>query len=196
MKEAEPTVNPPAPLIGPATSSPYLRCHLTGGVGAGTKQPRMKAPDQEQLVRRRGRQAGIAVFGVIVAGITAWWTSQILLQVWPSAPETATVECRPALRDLLVSVSVARKAAAEEVGGEQASLQAFRNSLASAWEKRPALDRACAGDARAEAMLRDIDELRYAEEHAVRYEAVRLSPERKRASAIAEELGGAAVGPN
>jgi hypothetical protein len=156
----------------------------------------MKAPDREELVRRRGRRAGIAVFGVIVAGVTAWWTLQIILQVWPSAPDTTAVECRPALRDLLASVSTARNVAAQEIGGEQASLDAFRSSLAAAWKKRPALDRACAGDARAEVMLREIDELRYAEEHAVRYEAVRLSPERKRASAIAEELGGAAVGPN
>jgi hypothetical protein len=100
------------------------------------------------------------------------------------------------LRDLLASVSTARSAAAQETGGEQASLDAFRNSLAIAWKKRPALDRACAGDVRAKLMLREIDELRYAEEHAVRYEAVRLSPERKRASALADELGGAAVGPN
>jgi hypothetical protein len=158
----------------------------------------MKAADPKELVRRRGRRAGIAVFGVIVAGVTAWWTSQIILQVWPrpSESEASAVECRPALRDLLASVSTARAVAAQETESEQASLEAFRNSLAGAWKKRPLLDRACAGDARAQVMLREIDELRYAEEHAVRYEAVRLSPERKRATAIAEELGGAAVGPN
>jgi hypothetical protein len=156
----------------------------------------MKAHDPQEQVRRRGRRAGIAVFGFIVAGVTAWWTSQIIFQVWPRTPDATAVECRPALRDLLASVSTARHVAAQETGGEQASLDAFRSSLAAAWQKRPALERACAGDARAEIMLREIDELRYAEEHAVRYEAVRLSPERKRATVIAEELGGAAVAPN
>jgi hypothetical protein len=103
---------------------------------------------------------------------------------------------RRAGRKQATRAETARNVAAQETGGEQASLDAFRSSLAAAWQKRPALERACAGDARAEVMLREIDELRYAEEHAVRYEAVRLSPERKRATALAEELGGAAVGPN
>jgi hypothetical protein len=88
-------------------------------------------------------------------------------------------------------VSRARQAAAAQEAGEKAALQAFRHALGPSWTSRPALDRACASDRQALTSLREIDELRYAEEHAVRYEAVRLARQRKRARAIAELLGAA-----
>jgi len=146
-------------------------------------------PDPLERLRRRGRRAGLVVFGVLVAAVTAWWSIQIMLQVWaPEVPPLAQ-PCRPAVLQLLQGVTQARQAAAAEVGGEKAALHAFRRVLEPSWSTRPALDKACAGDAEALASLREIDELRYAEEHAVRYEAVRLARQRKRAIAIAELLG-------
>lgn len=142
-----------------------------------------------ERARRRGRRAGLVVFGVLVASVTAWWSIQILQQVWAPAAPALTEPCRVALRGLLEGVNGARRAAAAEVGGEKASLRAFREALGPSWSTRPALDQACAGDAEAMTALREIDELRYAEEHAVRYEAVRLARQRKRARAIAEQLG-------
>ncbi len=152
-------------------------------------------PDPREVARRRGRRAGIAVFGVIVASVTAWWSLQIIRQVWAPEAPALTTSCRTALRDLLEAVSRARQAAAGEMGGEQASLRAFREALGPEWKARPAIDDACRDDARAMSMLEEIDELRYAEEHAVRYEAVRLARERKRALGIAEELGAAPESP-
>jgi hypothetical protein len=129
------------------------------------------------------------VFGVVVASITAWWSLQIIRQVWAPNPPALALACRSAVRGLIDAVGRARQAAAAEMGGEQASLHAFREALGPEWKARPAVDTACAGDRDARKMLEEIDELRYAEEHAVRYEAVRLARERKRARAIAEELG-------
>ena len=155
----------------------------------------MKAEAPLERARRRGRRAGIAVFGTLVVSATAWWTSQILRQVWPSVGSVGDIECRPALRELLTALDRARGAAAAETGGEQESLRVFRSSLGAPWQARPALDVACESDARAKEMLIEIDELRYAEEHAVRYEAVRLARQRTRARAIADELGGVPESP-
>src|SRR5687767_9265923 len=146
-------------------------------------------PDPLERVRRRGRRAGLLVFGVLVASVTAWWSIQILQQVWAPHHPALDRPCRDALGGLLQGVTRARQAAAAEEGGEKAALGAFRGALGPAWTTRPALDQACAGDRDALASLREIDELRYAEEHAVRYEAVRLARQRKRARVIAEQLG-------
>jgi len=144
--------------------------------------------DRLERLRRRGRRAGLVVFGVLVASVTAWWSVQIMRQVW-APPVRLTLPCRPAMAELLRGVTRARQAAAAEDGGEKAALRAFRQALEPSWATRPALDQACAGDSEALKALSDIDELRYAEEHAVRYEAVRLARQRKRARAIAALLG-------
>jgi len=48
------------------------------------------------------------------------------------------------------------------------------------------LDSVCGQDPKARAALTEIDALRYAEEHAVRYEAVGLAPQRRRVQALNE----------
>ena len=131
-----------------------------------------------------GRRIGIGVFGLIVSAATAIWTVQILLAVFAPPVIAVAKECRGGTRDLLGAVRRARLAAAAETGGERAALGRFRIALEPEWNTRASLDTACSSDPQASAALTEIDALRYAEEHAVRYEAVGLAPQRRRAQAL------------
>jgi hypothetical protein len=134
--------------------------------------------------QRLGRRIGIAVFGLIVSGATASWTIQILFAVFAPPVQAVATECRGGTRGLLVAVRRARLAAASESGDERAALGRFRAALEPEWNTRTSLDSICRSDANARAALKEIDALRYAEEHAVRYEAVGLAPQRRRVKAL------------
>ena len=97
-------------------------------------------------------------------------------------------ECRPGVEALMASIPTARNAAAEGPGGERAALDRFRRSLAPVWAQRAALTAACAGDADAQAGLQAVDELRYAEENHVRYEAAEVTKRRRQAAEIRQRL--------
>jgi hypothetical protein len=91
-----------------------------------------------------------------------------------------------------LAIRRARGAAAEEITGERPALQRFRDALSPEWQSRGAVSQSCQGDPAAIAALSDLDALRYAEEHAVRYEAVALAKQRRRSDAIRRELTGPA----
>ena len=137
-------------------------------------------------VRRTGRRLGIAVFALIVGGATTIWTVQILYAVFAPPIQNVAQDCRAGSLDLLRAVRRARLAAASESGDERAALARFRAALDPEWSARTSLEALCAHDAKEHAALTDIDALRYAEEHAVRYEAVGLAPLRRRAQALHE----------
>jgi hypothetical protein len=139
-------------------------------------------------VRRNGRRAGIVVFSLIVVAATATWTTEILLAVFKPKVLAVATECRTGTRQLLLAVRRARMAAASETGDERAALARFRASLEPEWSTRTGLDAVCRADPKAQAALTEIDALRYAEEHAVRYEAVGLAPQRRRVQALYETL--------
>jgi len=134
--------------------------------------------------QRLGRRIGIAVFGLIVGGATANWTIQILYAVFAPPVFAVAKECRGGTIDLLTAVRRASLAAAAESGDERAALGRFRAALEPEWSRRASLDSVCAKDHQAQAALAEIDALRYAEEHAVRYEAVGLAPQRRRVQAL------------
>jgi hypothetical protein len=133
---------------------------------------------------RLGRRIGIAVFALIVGGATAIWTIQILYAVFAPPVLAVAKECRGGTRDLLLAVRRASLAAAAESGDERAALERFRGTLEPEWSRRASLDSLCRADPKARAALAEIDALRYAEEHAVRYEAVGLAPQRRRVQAL------------
>ena len=153
---------------------------------------------QEDQLRRRGRFVGRAVPALVVISLTVLWTYQIVVQVFfrnGSTGQTAGQSmdselggCRPGVRRLIQSVREARRAAAAESGGERAALRRFRDALGPAWAKRAQIGRDCNGDAAATRALRQVDLLRYAEEHAVRYEVQELAERRRRIRAIEVEL--------
>jgi hypothetical protein len=137
---------------------------------------------------RAGRRLGLLVFALPVAGATAILTAQIVQQVFWPAPGAQPNDCRAAVLGLDLAIRRARVAAAEEIHGERPALERFRSALGPEWRSREATARACQGDPAAIAALSDLDALRYAEEHAVRYEAVALAKQRRRSDAIRREL--------
>ena len=138
--------------------------------------------------RKRGRTIGLVVFTVIVTTFTAVCAFQILQQAWAKPDVHVEVECRAGMTQLIAAVRRARTAASQ-VGGERAALATFRDSLLPEWGMRPALDERCAADPEALRGLGEIDRLRYAEEHALRYEALDVASRRTRVQAIETKLG-------
>ena len=141
-----------------------------------------------ERVLKRARRLGIATFGVVVAAFTAICSFQIIRDVWFAEAPPAESRCRAGLRDLMAAVEAGRHAASSERGERQA-LDVFRDTLRPAWRKHESLRAACRDDKRARAALSAIDRLRYAEEHAVRYEANDLTLRRQRVRALEQELG-------
>ncbi len=141
-----------------------------------------------ELVRRRGRTAAIAVFFAITTVFTVVCSAEIIVQVWWPEISGPAPECRPELAKLFDSVPAARKAAAEGPGGEKAAIDRFRRALRPAWASRPALTGACAGDQEAAQALRAVDALRYAEENHVRHEAAELTRRRRDAAKFRQKL--------
>ncbi|MGC4088278.1 MAG: hypothetical protein QM756_10330 [Polyangiaceae bacterium] len=152
-------------------------------------------PTARSRAARLGRRLGILAFALPVAGATFIWTLQIFQQVfW--AEHTARGDCRSEVLSLERALQRARRAAADEPRGERAALDQFRRALFPEWQTRSGLEQVCQSDRTALQALSDIDALRYAEEHAVRYEAVALAKQRRRADAIRRELLGHSASPS
>jgi hypothetical protein len=67
-------------------------------------------------------------------------------------------------------------------------MQRFREALLPEWSARGGLGVRCQGDREATMALGEVDRLRYAEEHALRYEALDVAGRRRAVAAIAEKL--------
>jgi hypothetical protein len=123
----------------------------------------------------------------VVATFTVVCTLQIFEQVW-EAPAPCASECRTGIAELIAAVRRARTAAANGTGGEREALQRFREALLPEWSMRPGLGVRCKGDREATFALGAVDRLRFAEEHALRYEALDVAHRRLQVEAIAERL--------
>lgn len=134
-----------------------------------------------QRRRRIGQRAGIVVFALLVSGSTLIWTIEILTTVWGSAPPSPA-GCSAGTAKLQQAVERARLAYALEEGDEdeRAALARYRGALEPEWDERKAIEAACRDDAAGRKRLKDVIALRYAEEHAVRYESLGLAPLRRR----------------
>ncbi len=139
-------------------------------------------------VRRIGRRVGIVVFALFVSVPTLVWTFQIMEELFFRPTGPAPANCEVGLLGLLRAVDRARAAARKENAGERHSLERFRAALDPEWSSRPALDGLCRGAPEDARRLREVDALRYAEEHAVRYEATALAGQRQRARELEHEL--------
>jgi len=142
----------------------------------------------ETRAERLGRRIALVVFALLVSGITLTWTAQIVRQTFFPTGTAASSACRPGVLSLIEAVRRARHAADAETGGERAAVARFRASLAPEWDAREALGAACRGDAMGERALREVDRLRYAEEHATRYEAVDLTRRRREVATLEKQL--------
>lgn len=128
------------------------------------------------------------LFAAIVSTFTLVCSVQILTAVFSDGTEPAPLECRKGILKLIAAVERARQAAAAESGGEREAIFRFRRALEPEWQWRPGLTARCADDRSALRALGEVDRLRYAEENAVRHEALDLAPRRRRVQALQKDL--------
>jgi hypothetical protein len=138
--------------------------------------------------RRIGRRIGLALFAAFVSVPTLIWTFQIMRALFFPPLGPAFASCESGLRGLLQALERARVAGRSEELGERESMDRFRAALLPEWNQRPALEAQCRTSTTDGERLRSIDALRYAEEHAVRYEATALAGQRQRARKLELEL--------
>ena len=134
-----------------------------------------------------GRRIGNVVFGSLFAAATAMWSLEILTTVWSGAAPSPE-GCAAGTASLERAVTRARTAYDAHSGeeDERAALTRFREALLPEWAEEKAIDAACRADAAGKLRLKDVVALRYAEEHAVRYESQGLAPLRRRLRGTSE----------
>lgn len=144
------------------------------------RQPRNALTPLERS-RLKGRRIGAAIFASIFTAATLWWSVQILTAVWGTAPPSPA-GCAGGTASLERAIERARLAYANLAGDEdeRTALTRYRKALEPEWTERKAVEAACKGDPAGKKRLKDVVALRYAEEHAVRYESLGLAPLRRR----------------
>ena len=138
--------------------------------------------------KKLGKRIGVVIFAVFVSVPTAVWTVQIMRAVWSPPPGPAPKSCPAGVAGLLDALDRAKAAVRQASEGERESLQQFRASLLPEWESRGAVGAVCRGKRENEVLLREIDGLRYAEEHAIRYEASALAGQRLKVRELTRDL--------
>lgn len=138
--------------------------------------------------RRLGRRAGVLAFAALVSVPTLVWSYEIMESLFFPPPGPVPASCHSGLKALLKGIDRARRAAREPSDGERERIERFRAALGPEWAFRPALDHLCKAGTGDREHLRQIDALRYAEEHAVRYEATALASQRLWARELEREL--------
>jgi hypothetical protein len=151
--------------------------------------------DDRQLRLRRGRRFGLGLYAAVVVIPVAIWSGQIFEQVWTPQGTPTTSACRAGVRGLIRAVRRARAAAGAELGGERPALERFRTALDPEWRSRPELGQACRSDREGAGALETVDLYRYAEEHALRYEARDVARRRRDIRRLEVRLFGGPVEP-
>jgi hypothetical protein len=150
-----------------------------------------EAPEAPPRRRRSAlNRAGLLAIGVLSVAFATICTTRIVLTVWFPERPPWDVTCRTGVDRLLTAVERARAQAAIEPTGERAALEDFRNALEPEWTHLATVRDLCQGDQAALRGLRTVELLRYAEERAVRYEALDLSRLRQRVPTLRKELTG------
>jgi hypothetical protein len=154
------------------------------GAGSGQNAGRMvsrRPPSPQQLRRLLGRRIGNIVFATLFAGATLVWSVEILSAVWSTAAPSPA-GCEAGTASLERAIERARSVYVAHSGeeDERTALARFRAALEPEWREEKAIDAACRGDLAGSKRLGDVVALRYAEEHAVRYESQGLAPLRRR----------------
>lgn len=141
-------------------------------------------------MQERARRTGLSAVFALSGALTLTCSIQIILEVFREAPHRPGLDCRAGVRALSNATERAQREAAARLGGETDALAAFRAALDPEWSDARALRATCerAQDAEALRALRAVEVRRYAEERAVRYEAVGLSQARRRAPALVAAL--------
>ncbi len=162
---------------------------MAGHYSVQRGMPSSQTSDTERAAKI-GRAVGFLVLGLLVSAFTAVCTFEIIRQLWFQDVGRSATECRAGLARLTHALERARSAGHRvQTGGNTGALARFRASLDPAWEDKTAVAQACRGDPRSSHALKQIEQLRYAEERAVRYEARSLSRQRRQVQKSLSELG-------
>lgn len=147
-------------------------------------------PPQGRSLARRIGLVCVSLVSVYLAGASTYRIFQETL--FPEVTATNHT-CRSGTRALFEAVEGARALAAKSTQPERVALREFRQQLAPVWSHAPSVRARCQEDRDEHALeaLRIVELLRYAEERAVRYNAIDLTKWRVRAP----ELVGALNGP-
>jgi hypothetical protein len=146
---------------------------------------------------RSPRAVGLVLVALALTGITVSAATQVILAVFAPPRPPTSLGCRAGVIALERAVARARLEAARRASGELEALAAFRAALLPEWPLAPSIEAACRGavDGPALEALRAVTLLRYAEERAVRYEALDLSVYRTRAPRLTAALAPPAQSP-
>jgi len=142
-----------------------------------------------RAAQRTGRRFGIASFAAIMSTFIVVCSVQILYQGFHAPEAHVNMDCRGAVRQVIRDIRHARAAAELEVLGERAAMSKFRNAMTLSPTDLRALENLCRHEPGIAQALKAVDEWRWAEENAVRYESVDLAPSRRRIRAIESNLG-------
>lgn len=123
------------------------------------------------------RSCGLAVIGVLAVALTSSATFQILHETLFPGAAPSELSCDEGLNRLYSSIQRAREQAAKQLAGERAALADFRAALEPEWSEAASIRARCRLDSKKQGLdaLRLVELLRYAEERAVRYEALDLA---------------------
>jgi hypothetical protein len=141
-----------------------------------------------ERAQRTGRRIGNVLFALLIGTFTVVCSAQVLYQGFSSKSSNAVTDCRTGLSNLVQSLHRARLATRAVSQNERSRLDAFRSTLLPEWQYRDQVQRQCASDAWGKQAYYQIERLRWAEEHAVRYESFELAPSRMHVVAIEKAL--------
>ncbi len=129
------------------------------------------------------KQAMLIFFGLIAAALAVASAWQILAKAFEAADRKYADGCNAGTARLYSALVRAKDVAANSEAGERSALPAFRKALLPEWNDDKRIRRACRIDSSLAERnaFRAVELLRYAEERAVRFEAVDLSRLRRQA---------------
>lgn len=172
--------SPRSPELSAADEPPSDKAAARAPSASRTPLPAERTPAQA-----RGRRIAFILYYIAAVGVAGAGSVQVFLQAFQrrEAPELGVTTCADGLARLSAAVDRARRAASL-TDGEDAALLDFRKALTPEWDDRDHIEDLCRPSASSMAALDAIEQLRYAEEHAVRREAAELAPLRRRVQGI------------
>lgn len=141
---------------------------------------------QDAARRRRGKVAALAIFYTLVVGFTLAAAAQITVQVYFAGGAAWPGDCGGGLRALARATEEARGASEGAELEPEAALRQFRGKLGAAWASRDSIERVCraTGDKTLISAFDTLEQLRYAEENAIRRNGRDLTPLRRQVQAL------------
>jgi len=136
------------------------------------------------------KQKLLIVFGVFAASLAVASAWQILSQAFEAPEQSYSSGCLTGTKKLYGAVLRARQLVSSTEFNEKQALPAFRTALLPEWAHDREIRKTCRADSNPaeQKAFRAVELLRYAEERAVRFEAIDLSRLRRQAPKLLDEL--------